>query len=627
MKYSPDELLNILQNVISEKKVHANYSHVVALAKLCRQIMTGNDQNELIVSYKTRETTEQKEQRIHLYNSRTAYVSNKVLSQFKEVERADNTVDNIWYENEGPESKTLLTELNERIKAYSGTKNIKRYLHDAVRRLNFFDPNAWLVTEFRTKNDKDKPYPYPLEIYSDQAVMYEKEFGVTNYLVGKWPIKYKIREGSTIKEKDGSKFTIYGPMVAFTMTEAGEAKEAMQVDGAEYVTLLIDNKSIVYRLDRYETKFEETPAIQIGYKSDPETNWVTFVSPLHPAIHILRDLINTKSEYDLHKAMHGFAQKFAYAERCTFKGNTGNAIDICDNGTLRISRSQCPACKGTGKMVHTTVQDVVVIAKPENGGDQVAVKLNEMVHFVEIPQHIIAGHKQDIKDLENDVSLAIFNANVFDRKEIAITATEKKINMQSVYNEYSDFADNLSEVYKKKVQLAANVIDGMAGLIVDFSIPKDYRMETIDEILQQRKLAMESGSPYDIINAFDMGILMKQNQDNKIYIDQIRSQEQFRPWRDKSKEEIMFILSGVTEFDPDRILYMYFDKIFTKVWADPAFMNFHKMKYTAQKVIVDKEVELIINEKKLLAPEIIGFTDALNNNPNPVTETEDDNIQ
>ena len=108
MKYSPDELLNILQNVISEKKVHANYSHVVALAKLFRQIMTGNDQNELIVSYKTRETTEQKEQRIHLYNSRTAYVSNKVLSQFKEVERADKTVDNIWYENEGPESKNLL---------------------------------------------------------------------------------------------------------------------------------------------------------------------------------------------------------------------------------------------------------------------------------------------------------------------------------------------------------------------------------------------------------------------------------------------------------------------------------------------------------------------------------------
>jgi hypothetical protein len=624
-KYSPEELFDILKNVVSNKTTHKHYKRTTELAKLYRQIMTGEDQDELIISYKVRETTEQKTQRVKLYNSRTAYVANKVVSQYKEVERTDNIVDNIWYENDGDNTKNLLKELNDRLSHYSGTKDVKRYLHDAVRRLNFFDPNAWIVTEFRYKDPKEKPYPYPIEIYSNNAVMYEKDFGVTQYLVGKWPIKVTEAEGyETKKERDGSKYTIYGAEVAYTFTEAGEKGKAMIMPGAEYITIEVDKKAILFIVERFETKFMEVPAIQVGYKSDPNTDWQTFVSPLEPAMHIIRDLINTKSEYDLHKALHGFAQKFVFADKCTFRAQISNGpADICDNGILRHSQAQCPACKGTGKQIHTTVQDMVVVKKPEDG-EGTFVKLAEMVHYVEIPQHIIEMHKQDLKDLENDVSLAIFNANVFDRAEVAVTATEKRLNMQSVYNELADFAECWAEIYVKNVKLSANVIDGLMGLIVECSIPKDYRMESVVEILSNRKLAIESGAPYDIINTFDMSVLMKQNQDNKIYIDQIKAQEQFRPFRDKAKEEIIYIMTSLSEYDPDKILYMFFDKIFTKIWADPALQKFHKMKFVAQKTIIDNEVNIIIEEKQALSTDITGIKVDMNNTPTDQNSTNTD---
>ena len=134
-----EDLYDILFNSVKTKTRHVYYDQTVKVAKFCRQIMTGDDQKDLVVVYKPSETQSQKEQRFRLYNSRTAYSAHKIVSTFKEVERVETVVDNIYFKDKTEERPV---ELINRI------GSLKKDVHEKVRRLNFYDPNAWIVTEF-----------------------------------------------------------------------------------------------------------------------------------------------------------------------------------------------------------------------------------------------------------------------------------------------------------------------------------------------------------------------------------------------------------------------------------------------------------------------------------------------
>lgn len=586
---TPDQYLDKIISIIQNNTRHIDYDRTVAHAKFCRQIMTGEDQDELIVSYKPRESDEQKKQRISLYNSRTKHCANRIVTTFKEVERADITVDNYGYEQD-EQAKERKEALNSRLTAYAGV-GLKKYVHDAARRLNFYDPNTWVVTEFYQSEKKDYVHPYPLEIFSSQAIMFEYENGTLQYLVGMWPETVTI-DGKEVKR---NKYTLYGIGVAYTLKDLGEKDKAKIDPETDTIIIKIDKQDHVFSLETFNTGYDFVPAVRVGYKKDPKTFWRTFVSPLDPAEHVFKDIINTKSEYDLHRALHGFLQKYQYVDKCNF---TREGNDRCLNGVMSNSNIQCPKCKGSGVMIHTSVQDVIFMAKPDSPVE--GFKLSDMTHYVEIPQHVIDRHVNDLEKLEKDVSLAIFNSNVFDRSEIAVTATEKRLNLQSVYNEFTDFSENVSQLFISLATQSATAMGVEKGLIVSHKISKDYALETVDELLIQRKSAVDSGAPYDVLQTIDFSIMTKQNADNQAYIEMLRAQETWRPWKDKSKEEIIFLLSSLDQWDPDRMLYIYFDKVFTKIWATDATASFHKMTFENQETEVLKIVSSLIDEKKKL---------------------------
>jgi hypothetical protein len=611
-KYLGESLKAKLIDIIEHDKKHQFYQQTVDYAKYCKQIMTGDDQDELVISYKISETATQKEQRLRLYNSRTGYVSNKILSTFNEVERTDAVVDNISYNSE-----VDIDGLKSRLEVYTPDQNFKKYVHDAARRLNFYDPNAWIVTEFRVDEPLKAPYPYPMEVFSDQAIDFEVAHNKLQYLVVCHKISIKKNDTTSVEQPtktaaklktvDGKKFTIYGAGNSYRITELGD--EPTELD-----TIVI--KEIKYTIEFFDTKVREVPAVRIGYIKNASTGWKTFVSPLHPAKHIMQDLINNKSEYDLHKALHGFIQKYVFAEACDFIAPDNQ--DRCNGGNMNISGKQCTKCKGTGKKIHTTVQDVILIKMPEFKDEHIPLK--DFVHYVEIPKHIIDAYKQDVKDLELDVSYAIFNKDTFTKSDVANTAFEVKLNKQSVYNVLSDFGDNVSRLVKTLTRQAADAIGLPEGIMVEYMIPKDFRMDSLEDILTMRKAAIDAGSPYDVVSNFDIQMLQKQNIDNPTIVDQIKAQEGWRPFKDKTLEERIMIISMLEPLDPDKVLYTYFDKIFTKIWSNPAFNLFHKMKYDAQKIIVDREVEAIIKDKTpvvvaptVLSPNAVDVTD-----PNPV---------
>jgi hypothetical protein len=591
MKYSKDSLTDRLILIIAKSLRHKNYDKTIKVADFWRKIMTGDDQDEILISYKLSETKEQKQQRIRLYNSRTSYASHKIISTFKEVERSEEISNSITLKKNDETPDELMT----RLKTYES--GFRDYVHESVRRLNFFDPNAWIINEFYQKNESEKPFCYPLEILSPYAIDYEYYYGDLQYLAIKQNVKVMepIEKSSTsplknvtkeYAEKDGSQYTIYGPEWSIRMTEYYGAPSDLEI-------ITIEKKE--YTVEYFNYKYKTVPAIQVGYIKDPSTNWETFESPLYSARHIFNDLINTKAEYDLAKAIHGFIQKFAYAESCDYSIASEDGNDRCDNGTMILSRGKCPSCKGTGKKVHTTVQDVILVKLPSDKSEH--IPLSEYIYYQEIPKHIIDGYKQDIKDLEIDISLAIFNKDTFSQSEVSTTATEIRLNKQSVYNVLYEFALNVQKVYKELALQVADVINLRDDINVEYTLPRDFQMESIDDLLLQRRNAIGASVPYDIVAAIDRKILMKQNMDNSDLVSQIKAQDLWRPFKDKTESERIGIISMLADDDPDKVLYIYFDKIFTEIWNDVRYNNFHKLTYKIQKNIVDDAVKNMIKLK------------------------------
>jgi hypothetical protein len=591
--YNKEALIEKLINVIKDGYKHKYYDHTVKVSQFWTQIMTGDDQKDLVISYKPSENDTQKQQRIRLYNSRTSYAANKIVSTFKEVERIEEISNKIYFKqnDEVPE------ELIQRFENYDG--KFKIYIHDVARRLNFYDPNAFVVTEFYKKNNQSKPFAYPLEVMSHCVYDYEYKYGELKYLIicnfveilaainlnqiNNYPI---VRPLDFVK-KEARQFTIYGIEWSIRITEHFDAPTDLDI-------ITINNQKYTY--EEFNTKFTTVPAVQIGYIKDPTTKWQTYESPLLSAKHIFKDLINTKSEYDLARALHGFIQKFAYVEKCDYVHEDNEMFDRCDGGKLKVTGSKCPSCHGSGKKIHTTVQDVVLITLPSEKSEH--IPLSEFIYYQEIPKHIIDSYKIDIADLEKDISLAIFNKDTFTQSEVSTTATEIRLNKQSVYNVLYEFGANVSRLFTELGYQIADVL-GIRDLIqIDFEIPKDFQMESLEDLIQIRRNAMSSGVPYDIINNIDKKILFKQNQDNFEFVDQIAAQDKWRPFKDKSESERISIISMLPDDDYDKTLYVYFDKIFMQIWSDIKYNNFHKLKYNIQKTIIDQKVNDLINAKK-----------------------------
>lgn len=583
-----NELIDRLKETIKGKR-HAHYKRTVDLADHYKRIMTGNDQDDLIVRYKSRETEEQKKQRIKITNSRTQYVGNKTMTVFDEVKRVDNVIDEISW-NDSQDSNEKLKEINSRLDVFSDKMPLKKYLYDTVKFFQFYDPNAFIVVEMSTDPEgEEKPFTYPLEVTSRQAVNYEYDKGDLQFLIAQHSIKIKEVENEDDPQNNGWRYLLYAPDVALDFRQLG--KEEAPDEDYDVMTLIQDNEETRFQWKQYETLSKVNPAIRIGYIKDAETSRETFVSPLEPAMKIIDDLINTKSEYDLSKALHGFIQKYAYAMTCNFSEIHDSSRTYCQNGQLNTG-GECPNCKGHGLVLHKTVQDVVLIKAPD--GKEEHIPLDQMVNYVEIPQYIIDRQKQDLKDLENDVSLAIFNVNVFDRSEVAMTATEKRLNLRSIYNVLADYGDQWSQIYKHCVNLTAIHLQIDDGMTVLHKFPADFAMETIEELIQQRKLASDASLPAHIVSNIDLKILNKQSQDDPVKVSWQKVIESHRPFKEKNDNQLMFVLSLLSDTDPQKVLFMHFESIFEDIrHLDP---NFHKYPYDVRKLILDKQIQNIIGE-------------------------------
>jgi len=325
----------------------------------------------------------------------------------------------------------------------------------------------------------------------------------------------------------------------------------------------------------------------VGYIPDEITNGRTYVSPLEAAENIYKDLINQKSEFDLTRALHTFLQKIAYAPRCEFQDEEAGH---CLNGYLSITDAVCPSCKGTGLNVHKTTQDVIYIALPEDKDS--FLPLSEFVNYVELPEWLPKWQDERIDKTEGKVFTAIFNSGIFDRATVTATATEKRIELENVYNVLSEYGDKYSETYRHIVEMIAIYAENQSGLIVAHSFPKDFKLETLSELIDRRKMAIEAQAPDEVVRRIDNDIVRKQNLDNPDFLRMVQAKEKFKPFKDKISQETIFIINTLPANDYAVILWKFFDEIFLNI-QEAADVPFYILPFEIQTQLVGAEVEKI----------------------------------
>jgi hypothetical protein len=602
--YTIDDYNDIMLSTVRGKR-HLHYKHNVELASLYHKYMTGDNQDELIISYKTRETDEQKKQRIHITNSRTRYVCNKVYTQFDQVSRNDDTIEQVLWD--GKVDETKFSDLEKRFEGFSDRQDLSSYLYEAMQYYAFYDPNAFLVTEFETLDDEI--FTYPLEVRSHEAVNFEYHRGELQWLVVEHKIdiqdeKYDVAKNPLKgpEKKKGSRFILYAPDIAIEMRQLGKFDPLPE----GYDSVVVQTKdggktTFAYRV--FETNSVECPAIQVGYIRDPATNRETFVSPLYPAEEILRDLINTKSEYDLSRALHGFIQKYAYAMNCDYKDDRDGVRVWCQGGTLNTG-NECPRCKGAGLILHKTVQDVILVRVPD--GKEEHIPLDDFVHYVEIPQHIIDMQKKDLLDLEKAVSFAIFNTQVFDREEVMSTATEIRANLTNLYNVLYKYDLNVSRVWQHFVNLTAIHL-GLSDNIMISRLPSsDYHLETLTELFLMRKEAETASATPSAIHSIDRKIAKKQNMDDPASEAWAHMTWLHGPYRDKNENEVLFLLSSSAPDDRLARLYKSYEEVIDTIREEnPRFIL---MPYAEQRRVI---FEVLDRLAPFVAPVPVTFRDTI----------------
>lgn len=622
-KYTTTQLRDILEDAISNERRHKHYQRTVDLAKLYKQLMTGNDQQSLLATYKSRETQEQLEQRFAITNTRTQYVNNKILTVFKRVSRSDEVIDNIYYEGDDKKNNEKIAEVQARFKKFHKGKTLKDYLTEAFEHFCFYDPNAWLVIEFRKEEGK-KPFIYPVEVTSEQAIKYEWSDGELQYLIIKHGAPVWEKGNDTIeapvpasdasirlavdmylgaKDRPGDKFLLYAADDALQYVEVASPDKRplnyVPTPGAELVEINVKGAKKYFEASIYNTKSKICPMMQFGYITDPETDRETFVSPAHPSVIIQKDLINTKSEFDLTKALHGFMKMIQYAQICEYEETFEENTDRCIQGKMNLSGETCKECAGLGMKVHTSSQDIILIKWPD--GKEEYIPLSEAVHYVTTPEHMVNMWKTEVADLERDCSLAIFNTNLFDRSEIAVTATEKRINTEAAYDVLFDYGAQYSSLFKFVAMMAAIHTQNDDGIVIEHKIAS-FNLDTTIDLIANRKAAVDAGSPYVVAQAFDMKLLSKLAQDDPINVEWMKVRERMRPFREKSKEEIMFILAELPPDDPKKVLYIHFEDVMDQIEEEHTSPPFYKLKPEAQRKIVAEKVKPLIPEPIVIKP-------------------------
>jgi hypothetical protein len=282
----------------------------------------------------------------------------------------------------------------------------------------------------------------------------------------KLPITYMDKD----TPQPGSKYTIYLGMDTIEFTQVAEDQQFVvetfiEIDG-------INGKQF-FSVTYFEPKNEKVPAMRFGFIRDTETKGRTFISVFHNVLAYLEKTLKIDSELDLSTAMTAFPQRFAYVSPCANPG--------CKGGRLLDGNQVCPDCNGTGHQpFHRGAMDVTTFTLPSKFSDlpnNDIIDLEKMLVYKMPPIELLEFQKGYIDYLKKSVHAMMFNADLFTREEVSVTATEKILETDNMNDTLYPFTRQYSSIWEFTVRDIATFTDLSEGLEVQYKFPYDLKMK------------------------------------------------------------------------------------------------------------------------------------------------------
>jgi hypothetical protein len=609
-----EEAIAKLSEIVSKALAHKYYLATIAHAKLCRQLVTGVGINELLESFTPREDPLLLVQRTLITHAITPAVSERVMSHFYHVGRLDSVTKKVSYDAKVANFEARIAEIANRAESFFGEDSVDDYLSLRLVDLNFLDPNAFMLVDFKKFDSTfEKARPYPIEVPSENAFNYCLTNNKIDWLVTRFPIKVKSRLPDG-KPFDGYQYTMYCQNEAYRFTRvdsfAPEVPEELRLIAG------VNGVGHNYVLSIYNHKAGEVQGFRVGYKRDLTTNGETFVSPMNGAMCHFMASIQTVSLFDLSKFLHVFPQKIQYVDDCP--GPAGEDAPPCRRGELPDG-STCPVCNGTGlEKVHTSAQDAIFLRKPKNPDDY--IDLEKLLVYKSPPIEVLTFQRDEVERLEAKILTTVFNAENLVQTTVSKTATEVSLSADSRYNTLFPFSKLYSRAWIKCYKLIALFTDNGEGLILQHNFPNDFKLRTLGELLATLKAANDSSAPSVMKQRLALEIAQKELADDTLGLLRYQTQVAFTPFQGKSDEQVQYIISnGLCRLE-DRILWTHSDTIFDEFeWNQPEFFSLTRKQ---QSPLVMKAVKTIA--EGMPSGNAFDFRDAVPTDENePGTGAED----
>lgn len=575
--------LELLTGVIKENKVHQDYLRVVELADKYYKMFTGDGIDKLLQKIITRETDEEFEQRKNITKSVVPAILNSTKLPFLKASRKQPIVRKIEWMTGGDIKKQ---EIEVYIEKYWGDKSLEKFLEWAFVDYNYTDPNAFLITEFGDFDPKtEKAEPYPFIASSVEAIMYAYKNEILEYLIVKLPIKY-LDKGTP---QDGFKYTLY---LGYDTIELRQCSEDMKWEAE-----VIEIEKKFYIITYYEPKNDKVPAIRFGYERDTQTKGRTFVSVFHSVLAYLEKTLKIDSELDLSTAMVAFPQRFAYVSPCKNPG--------CNKGQLLDGSGICPVCGGTGEQpFHRGVMDVVTLTLPKDPAE--IVDLERLLVYKSPPIELLTFQQEYIEYLKKSVHAMMFNADLFTREQVSVTATEKILETDNMNDTLYKFSRHYSHTWEFVVKDIAMFTD-LEGVMVQHLFPKDFKMKGLDELMNELKMAKDAGASTSTISAIEDDINEILYSDRPDELKEMKIKNEINPFRGYSEANIRFIISQGNVPKYNRTLWENFEAIFQDLELEyPELFDFALEKIN-ELVKVKTEEYMVLIESEEPEPEVQTF--------------------
>lgn len=599
-----DEGLQVLIQTITKDKRHKHYDYIVKLSEDYFSYVTGIGLNDKLASLHTREDKDTLEQRKKLTNSPIPTIIESTKNPFGKVTRTKPLVRKIDYK--GKEFENKKTELEDFIKKYNGSDSLEKYLEFAIITYNYIDPNAFLVTEFKTPDiSKEKAQPYPFIVKSKEAVDYQYDNGILQYLIAKIDIKYLIKD----KEQDGEKYIIYlgNDIWQFTQIDIStipiEENTLTDKDGISYFRV----KDKLFIVEWFEPKAEEVQAIRFGFIKDEITSGETFVSVFHKVIPLLNKTLNVNSELDLSMYNMALPKEYRLVPACNNVGcNHGNM----PNGTT------CSVCHGTGKQQsHTSVLDVTELDLPKDQDPTQIIDLSKLIYTHLPPVEGLRFFDEFIKEKKKEIHLSIFGADLVTKAEISVTATEKNLERDNLDDILLPFARKYSEIWKYTVKLIAEFTDNSKGLILEHIFPSQFKFKTLSELMSELQIAKLSGASSSTVSAIEDDINELLYADRPDELKRIRIKNQYNPFKGYPIEQITIWMNSGKVLQRDAVIFQHFQQIFNDLEKENPTPWFYDLAPEKIDALFNDKVDVILSQLESEKPKpMISFKDNFNKN-------------